>query len=115
MNARQIQKWTVIREQGRKSYVVKRALLWGTVFSLWNALLLYAIRFYIGPPLFVRQFRSLLGYDPSPRDTHIELQKFFLETVETAGICLLLAAFLAFTVWTIKEREYRSPQPSQHT
>jgi hypothetical protein len=113
MNAQQLQKWSIIRLQGRSRYIVKRVLLWGGLFSVGEVLLEYLFRFYFSPSMVDYLSRLFFSKAHSLRDPELQMQKFILSSLEGIGMCLLLAAFIAFTIWTVKEREFATAQRSQ--
>lgn len=105
MNAEQIQKWTAIREKGKRSYLLKRTLLWGTILSF-----LAIGHSELQSRLYARQIAkmfldSIFGKDWNP-STESPLVYYLTSYYDEAYQCFLLAGFVALAVWTYREQSY---------
>ena len=50
MTEKQLQKWQLIRQQGRTKYLIKRMLLWGSLLAILNtAYFIFALLFIVEP------------------------------------------------------------------
>jgi hypothetical protein len=116
MNAEQMQKWKAIREKGRKAYLLKRTLLWGTIWSF-----VVIGRSELRSRFYARQIAkmtmdAIFGQDRnSPAESPIVyyLTSYYDEAIE----CFLLAWFVALAIWTYKEQYYSayiSPKASDY-
>lgn len=105
MNAEQMQKWNAIREKGKRSYLLKRTLLWGTILSF-----VAICRSELESRLYARQIAkmtmdAIFGQDRnSPAENPII--NFITSHSGEALACFLLAGFVALAIWTYKEQRY---------
>jgi hypothetical protein len=105
MNAEQITKWNAIREKGQRSYLLKRTLLWGTIWSF-----VVIGKSELISQLYARRMAkmtiaAIFGKDwsPSPESPIVYyITSYYGEVLE----CFLLAGFVALAIWTYKERYY---------
>jgi hypothetical protein len=111
MNVQQIEKWKTVRAKGRKRYLLKRTLLWGTIWSV-----IVIGQEELRSRLYARQVAhitmdAIFGKDwnANPENPVIDfITSYYGQAIE----CFLLAGVIALAVWTYKEQIYsrRIPQ-----
>lgn len=105
MTAEQIEKWETVRAKGRKRYLLKRILLWGT---LWSVIVICQEE--LQSRLYARQVAhitmdAIFGKDwnANPENPVIDfITSYYGQAIE----CFLMAGFIALAVWTYKEQIY---------
>ena len=104
MNAQQMQNWETTRALGRRSYLLKRTLLWGTPLSFMAICHSELIRF-----LYINRITDVIFYSWFPEERNAvknPIVDFITTYSDDALECFLLAGFIALAVWTYKEQRY---------
>lgn len=100
MTEKQIQKWLLIRQQGRTKYLIKRMLLWGSLLAILNtAYFIFALLFIVEPVA-----SSLVPGKHTLSDEFIF--RFIYDICERGLACFLMVGVFFLAVWTSKERSY---------
>lgn len=100
MTEQQLQKWQLIRQQGRTKYLIKRMLLWGSLLAILNtAYFIFALLFIVEPVA-----SSLVPGKHTLSDEFIF--RFIYDLCERGLACFLMVGVIFFAVWTSNERSY---------
>ena len=114
MTEKQLQKWATVRAKGQMRFVIPRALLWGSILSIWNITRSYLILHYFASPMAEAFVSHIFGSEPQSPEQTVDFD-FIRSSIRDISICLLIGVALAFAHWAWKERQYAQAQPSQPT
>jgi hypothetical protein len=107
MNAEQMQKWSVLRQEGRTSYLRKRTLIWGMMLSVAKIAFSYFTKFLVAAPIVNTLYFAVYSKE---RTINAEdaMVRFITNGFFDAIGCFVLAGFIALAVWTYKEQNYQA-------
>jgi hypothetical protein len=105
MNPQQMQKWEAIRAQGRRSYLLKRTLLWGTILSFAAIAQSAFSRFIFAKPIADTIFYAIFAKEHIA-DKEKMMDRFITSELSEVFGCFLVTGFIALAVWTYKEQRY---------
>lgn len=100
MTEKQVQKWQLIRQQGRTRYLIKRMLLWGSLLAILNTAYLICGLLFIAEPV----ASSLFPGKHTLSDEFIF--RFIYDLCERGLACFLMVGVFFLAIWTSKERSY---------